>query len=311
MYSLKNKRVLVTGGAGFIGSHTVDALIENEANVVVIDNLLTGRESNLNPKAKFYKLNINSSTLEMILEKEKPQIVYHFAFFVLVPKSTENPILDLDCLNGSVRMLKKLAELKTVEKFLFASSGFVYGNNSKLPLKETEPVEALSSYAISKITIENYLKFFNKVFGIPYVILRYATVYGPRQITGALADYIRKLSNNQPAEIYGDGTKTRDYVYIDDVVKANLLALNLSGNIKEPIFNIGTSKETTLNEVYTKIAILLGKDIKPIYYPDRAAEQIKYSLNYSKIKKELNWSPKINLDEGLKKWIDTVHISAL
>jgi len=218
-----------------------------------------------------------------------------------VPKSVENPLLDMDCLIGSVRMLKKLKELNCVEKIVFASSGFIYGNNPNLPVKETEPVDPVSPYVVAKHAIENYLKFYKKAFGLPYVILRYSAVYGPRQVTGAMADYIRKLSAGEQAEIWGDGTKTRDYVYIDDVVRANILALGVSNNHPDPVFNVGTAKETTLNELYHKIAKLLGKEAKPIYRPDRPGEQMRYCLDYTKIKKELGWEPKVSLDEGLKK----------
>ncbi len=297
---LKNKKILVTGGAGFIGSHTVDALIERGADVVVIDNLLTGRRENLNPKTKFYEINIADPKFEDILEKERPEIIYHFAFYVLVPKSVENPLLDMDCLVGSVRMLKKMKELGCLRKIIFASSGFVYGNTPNLPVKETEPIDPVSPYVVAKVAIENYLKFYKKAFGLPYVILRYSAVYGPRQVTGAMADYIRKLSVGEQAEIWGDGTKTRDYVYIDDVVRANLLALNVPDDHPNPVFNVGTGIETTLNELYKKIATLLDKEAKPIYYPDRPGEQMRYCLDYSKIRKELGWEPKVGLEKGLE-----------
>lgn len=297
---LSGKKILVTGGAGFIGSHTVDALIEKGADVVAVDNLLTGRKENLNPKAKFYQMNIGDAAFEDVLDKERPQIIYHFAFFVLVPKSVEDPLLDMDVLTGSVRMLKKMRKLGCLEKFFFASSGFLYGNNPNLPVSETEPVDPVSPYVVSKQAIENYLRFYKKSFGLPYVILRYAAVYGPRQVTGAMADYIRKLSSGQQAEMWGDGNKTRDYVYIDDVVRANLLALDVPDSHENPLFNIGTGTETTLNEIYRKIAGLLGKEAKPVYLADRTGEQVRYCLDYSKIKKELGWEAGVSLDEGLK-----------
>jgi len=297
---LQNKKILVTGGAGFIGSHTVDALIEKGAKVIVIDNLSTGKKENLNPKAKFYKINIADPEIEEILEKEKPEIIYHFTFFVLVPKSVEDPLLDMDNIIGSVRMLKKVKELGGIEKIIFSSSGFLYGNTKNLPAKETEPVNPVSPYVVAKLAVENYFKFYKQVFSIPYVILRYSAVYGPRQVTGAMADYIRKLSEGKQAEIWGDGNKTRDYVYISDVVRANLLALDAPNDHSNPVFNIGTGIETTLNTLYKKIADLLDKKVKPIYHPDRIGEQIRYCLDVSKIKKKLGWEPRYNLDEGLK-----------
>ena len=296
---LKNKKILVTGGAGFIGSHTVDALVKKGAKVIIVDNLVTGRKENLNPRAKFYKLNIADQKIENIFKKEKPEIIYHFAFNVLVPKSVENPLVDVDSIVGSINILKN-AQKYGVKKIIFSSSGFIYGNTKNLPAKETEPVDPISPYVVAKNAVENYLRFFNKAYGLPYVIFRYAAVYGPRQVTGAMADYIRKLAAGKQAEIWGDGTKTRDYVFIDDVVRANLLVLDLPGNYPDPVFNIGTGIETTLNELYWKIAKLLKKEPKPIYLPDRPGEQIRYSLDYSKIKEALGWEPKYNLEEGLR-----------
>jgi len=297
--NLKNKKILVTGGAGFIGSHTVDALIKEGAKVIVVDNLSTGRKENLNPHSKFYEINIADPKIEKILEKEKPEIIYHFAFFVLVPKSVENPLLDIDCLTGSLRILQKAKDIG-VKKIVFSSSGFLYGNTKNLPAKETEPIMPISPYIVSKNAVENYLKFYRSAYHLPYVILRYSAVYGPRQVTGAMADYIRKLSSGKQAEIWGDGNKTRDYVYINDVVRANLLALDVSDNHPDPVFNVGTGIETTLNTLYKKIADLLGKKAKPIYYPDRPGEQIRYCLDNSKAKEELGWEPEIELDQGLK-----------
>jgi len=297
---LKNKKVLVTGGAGFIGSHTVDALIKEGAKVVVVDNLSTGSKENINPLAKFYKINIADQEVEEVVEKEEPEIIYHFSFFVLVPKSVENPLLDMDNLVGSIRILKKIKEMGIIKKIIFSSSGFVYGNTENLPAKETEPINLASPYAVAKIAVENYLKFYKQAFSLPYVILRYSAVYGPRQITGAMADYIQKLSGGEQAEIWGDGNKTRDYVYIEDVVRANLLSLDVPNNHRDPIFNIGTGIETTLNTLYKKIAGLLEKEARPVYYPDRPGEQIRYCLDNSKAKREIGWEPRYSLDEGLK-----------
>ena len=305
--NLKNKKILVTGGAGFIGSHTVDALIKQGARVVVVDNLFTGRKENLNPQAKFYQINIADPKIEEILEKEKPEFIYHFAFFVLVPKSVENPLLDMDCLVGSLRILQRAKNLG-VKKVVLSSSGFLYGNTKNLPAKETEPVMPISPYIVTKDAVENYLRFYYSAYKLPYVILRYSAVYGPRQVTGAMADYIRKLAQDQQAEIWGDGNKTRDYVFIKDVVNANLLALDVSENHPNPVFNIGTGVETTLNAVYEKIADLLSKKSQPIYHPDRPGEQIRYCLDNSKAKKELDWQPTIDLDEGLRLILKSRHL---
>jgi len=296
---LQNKKILVTGGAGFIGSHTADALIKKGAKVVIIDNLVTGKKENLNPEAQFYKLNIANPKIESVFRKEKPEFIYHFAFNVLVPKSVKNPLVDIDSITGSLNILKN-AQKYGVKKIIFSSSGFVYGNTKNLPAKETEPIDPISPYVVAKNAVENYLRFFNKAYGLPYLIFRYSAVYGSRQVTGAMADYIRKLSAGQQAEIWGDGNKTRDYVYVGDVARANLLALNLPLDYPNPVFNIGTGFETTLNELYWKIAQLLKKEPKPIYLPDRPGEQVRYSLDYSKFNRALGWKPTINFDKGLK-----------
>lgn len=296
---IANTKILVSGGAGFIGSHLVDKLIAEGARVVVIDNLVTGRKENLNPKAKFYKMNIADSKVEDIFRAEKPEFIYHFAFNVLVPKSVENPLVDMDSIAGSLNILIN-AKKYGLKKIIFASSGFIYGNTKNLPAKETEPVDPISPYVVAKYAVENYLRFFNKAFGLPYLILRYPAVYGPRQVTGAMADYIRKLSSGKQAQIYGDGTKTRDYLYIDDVVRASLLALEVANDYPDPVFNVSTGIETTLNDLYKKIAELLNKKADPIYLADRPGEQIRYCLDYSKIKQRLGWQPKYTLDEGLR-----------
>ena len=297
--NLKNKKILVTGGAGFIGSHVVDALIKAGAIVSIIDNLSTGRKDNLNLKAKFYEMNIADTKVKEVFEKEEPEIVYHFAFNVLVPKSVENPLMDMDSIAGSLNILIN-AQKCGVKKIIFSSSGFVYGNTPNLPVKETEPIDPISPYVVSKYAVENYLSFFKKAHNLSYVVFRNAAIYGPRQVTGAMADYIRKLKAGQQADIWGDGKKTRDYVFIADVVEANILALDLPDDFTNPIFNIGSGEETTLNELYAKIAELLSKEAKPIYHPERPGEQIRYCLDGSKAKKYLRWKPKYSLDEGLK-----------
>jgi UDP-glucose 4-epimerase len=297
--NIENKTILVTGGAGFIGSHVVDALIEKGAKVLVADNFVTARKENLNPKALFFETNIASFDLENIYKEHRPEIIYHFAFNVLVTKSVVDPLIDIDSIIGSVRV-SEYARKYGAKKVIFSSSGFVYGNNPNLPVKETEPVQPINPYVIIKKAVEDYLYFYKQTYGLNYVIFRNAAVYGPRQNVGAMADYIRKLKDGKQAEIWGDGTKTRDYVYISDVVRANLLALDLADDFENPVFNLGTAKETTLNDMYKKLADILGKEAKPIYLPDRKAEQIRYCLDFSKAKEVLGWEPEISLDQGLE-----------
>ena len=292
-------RVLVTGGAGFIGSHTVDALIARGADVVVVDRLSTGRRENLNPKAAFYELDIADPAFEEVCLRVRPEVVYHLAFHVLVPKAVENPILEMDSIIGSLRLLQKAKEIG-VRKVVFTSSGFLYGNTRRLPAAEDDPIEPVTPYVVAKHAVENYLKFYSLTYGVPYVVLRYAAIYGPRQVTGAMADYIRRLSAGMQADIWGDGTKTRDYVYVADAVEANMLALSLSAAHANPVFNIGTGIETTLNDLYGRIAGILQVEAKPMYHPDRLGEQIRYCLDNTKAQRELGWKPRHSLDDGLR-----------
>lgn len=297
MTNIKDKKILVTGGAGFIGSKTVNVLLERGAKVVVVDDLSAENKS-VNEKTTFYNVNIASPALEDVFKKEHPEIVYHFAFNVLVYKSLEAAI-GKESVEAGLNLLANCQKYG-VKKIIFASSGFVYGNAKNIPTKETDPISP-ASYTISKNTVENYIKLFYEKYGLSYVIFRYTTVYGPGQVAGAMSDYIKKLSSGQQADIWGDGTKTRDYVYIDDVVRANLLALELPEDFKDSVFNVSTAKETSLNDLYSMIANLLGKEAKPNYLPDRPGEQLRYALDYLKIKNALGWEPQYTLEEGLKK----------
>jgi len=299
MRELRGTPVVVTGGAGFIGSHTVGALLDRGARVAVLDNFSTGSRRNLDPRATLYEMNIADAAVDAVLERERPEVIYHFAAYVLVPKSVENPLLDMDVLVGAVRVLRKARDLG-VKKVVLASSGFLYGNTPRLPAREDDAVDPVSPYVVVKQAIENYLRFFRTAYGLPYAVLRYAAVYGPRQVTGAMPDYIRKLSSGQQAEIWGDGRKTRDYVFINDVVEANLLALDVPDDHPDPVFNIGTGVETTLATLYQKIAVLVGAEARPIYHPERPGEQLRYCLDATRARQQLGWAPRYTLDDALR-----------
>ena len=295
---LKNKKILVTGGAGFIGSSTVAALIKAGADVVIVDNLSAINKKSINPKARFYNLNVSGLDLNEVFKKEKPEIVYHFAFNVLVHKSLKETSVE-ESIEGGLNLLSN-CQKHGVKKIIFSSSGAVYGNAKNLPTKETEPIDP-APYVVSKSAMENYIKTFHKTYGLKYVILRYATVYGPGQTMGAMSDYIRTLMSDKQVEIFGDGENTRDYVYIEDVVRANLLVMALDENFEDPIFNVSSGVETSLNKLYYDIANLLNKKARPNYFPNRPGELIRYCLDYSKIKSVLGWEPEYDLERGLKK----------
>ncbi len=298
--SLVKKRVLVTGGAGFIGSHLVDALIAEGCKVAVVDDLSTGFLENVNKSAQFYQMDVASDELAPLMKSFMPDTVYHLASNTNVPMSIQQPVEDLQSLNGALNVID-LCRLNETRRFVFTSSGFIYGNTMKRPICETEPFQPISPYAISKKAVEHYLQFYREVYGLEYVVLRFSTVYGPRQRHGAMADYIRKLSQGQQAEIYGDGTKTRDYVYVADVVEllARVAIVDLP-NV-DPVFNISSAVETTLNDVYFTIAGHLQREAKPIYLPDRPGELEGYSLDYTKARDSLGWNPRCHLREGLQR----------
>lgn len=294
-----HKKILVTGGAGFIGSHLVDALINKGADVSVIDNLSTGSVENINNKCKFYKLDISDQKVDKVFKEGRFDFVYSLAFNTNVPRAVKDPLFDVQSLVGNLNIME-MSKKYNVKKIILASSGFVYGNTKRLPTLENEEIMPDNPYIITKFASENYLKFYNKAYGMDFVVLRYSTVYGPRQINGAMADYINSIMMGKQAIIYGNGLKTRDYVFIDDVISANLKVLDFkSDTMTNPIFNIGTSKETTLNELYFKIAKFLNKKSNPLYVDDRPGEIMRFKLSYGKAKKYLNWEPKFDLDKGL------------
>lgn len=299
MMNFKNKKILVTGGAGFIGSHLVDALVKLGADVVVVDNLSTGKRENVNPAVKFYEGDICSAGLTEIFQGEKPQIVYNLASNTNVPRSVRDPLYDFRSLSGALNVIDH-CRLQGIEKLIFTSSGFIYGNTKSRPIKESEVFKPISPYGISKKTVEYYLQFYRDVYQLNYLVFRFATVYGPRQTKGAMADYIDKLAHDLQAEMYGDGTKTRDYVFVKDIIDLLVSPVIFSVDEKDPIFNIGSGKETTLNELYANIAHLLGKKPAPIYMPDRPGELNGYSLDATKAKDVLHWQPRVSLAEGLK-----------
>ena len=223
-------KILITGGAGFIGSHLTDALIKKSHKVVIIDNLSTGLKQNINPKAKFYKASIQNKNIANILKKEKPKTVFHLAAQINLRTSIINPVFDAHVnILGSLNILDCCIK-HNVKKFIFPSSAAVYGKTKTLPSLEKHPTQPDSPYGLGKLTIEKYLKIFENIHNIKCTALRYANVYGPRQNilgeAGVIAIFVNKILNNKQCIINGKGTQTRDYVYVNDIVKANILALN-------------------------------------------------------------------------------------
>jgi len=314
--ALKNqklKTVLVTGGAGFIGSHLVDRLIKEGYRVVVIDNLSTGKKENLNPKAKFYKLDIQDKKIKEIFKKEKPTIIFHFAAQINVRKSVEDPVLDAKVnILGSLNIIQNFVnenrglDFQKFKKFIFASTGgAIYGDAKVIPTPENYQENPVSPYGIAKLAVEKYLYYYWKVYKLKFISLRLANVYGPRQNSkgeaGVIAIFCDKmLSGNQPI-INGSGKQTRDFVYVNDVVEAAILGLKKN---KVGIYNIGTAKETNINLIFRKLKKITNSNCKEKHAPPLKGEQKRSCLDYSKVQKELGWQPKFTLEKGLKKTVD-------
>jgi len=301
-------KILVTGGAGFIGSNLVDTLVERNHNVVVIDNLSTGKKEFVNTKAKFFEIDITDQKVEEIFEQEKPEVVFHLAAQIDVRKSVEDPMTDARVnILGSINILES-ARKSGVKKIVMSSTGgAIYGEvtDDLIPTKETCLARPISPYGIAKLTIENYLHYYHEIFGLNYVVLRYANVYGPRQNSkgeaGVVAIFIDKILKNDSPVINGKGLQTRDYVFVDDVVCANLLALD-----SEPIgtYNIGTRKETNVNEIFQTIVKYSGSTVQEIHAPAKIGEQTRSCLDYSLAQEKLDWQPEIELSEGIERTLE-------
>jgi UDP-glucose 4-epimerase len=298
-------KVLVTGGAGFIGSHLVDALIRRRYQVVVVDNLSTGRPENINPAATFYQVDIYNSELERIFEKERPEIVYHQAAQTVIQKSMEDPVFDANQnILGSLNLVLQCLRFG-VKKIVYASSAGIYGEPKYCPVDENHPVTPISYYGISKHTVEHYLHLSHLENLLSYTVLRYSNVYGPRQSpkgeAGVVAIFTRQMLQGESPTIFGKGDKTRDYVYVADVVMANLLAMERDGN---GVYNIGTGVETSDQEMFNLLAELTGYQNNPHYVPVRKGEIYKICLDSSKAQKEFGWQPRFLLREGLRETVN-------
>ncbi len=298
-------KILVTGGAGFIGSNVVDAYIDKGYEVVVVDDLSSGKKENLNKKAKFYKLDICDKALEEAFE-EGIDIVNHHAAQVDVRRSIADPAVDARInIEGSLNILENCRKYN-IKKIIFASSGgVIYGECGSVPPNEDSPTSPISPYGVSKYAMECYLSSYEKIYGLRYTALRYGNVYGPRQDpygeAGVVAIFSRKMLNNEEVDIFGDGEQVRDYVYVGDVVKANILCLENGNN---EIFNIGTGKCTSVNQLFSEMKQLTHYSKEAVYKPRRAGELIRSSLDVGKAEKKLGWKEVVNLTQGLKKTID-------
>lgn len=302
-------KALVTGGAGFIGSHIVDRLISMGIETIIIDNMYTGQKENINPKAKFYLNDIRDEEVQNIIKKERPDYIFHTAAQMSVPFSVENPKFDLDVNgNGTLNLIKAAMEID-LKKFIFSSTGgVIYGQMEVLPTKEDVILKPLCPYGITKLLCENYLHFYNHEFNFNYVALRYGNVYGPRQAnaheSGVITIFARKMLKNERCIIYSyedqPGGMIRDYVYVSDVVDANIAAMEAESGV----YNVGTGIGTNTQTLYETIQDI--SDINPGYdvLPPRQGEIKSIILNVEKSNSKLNWSPKIDIKNGMKITLD-------
>jgi len=294
-------KIIVTGVAGFVASHVADAYVEAGHEVVGIDDLSRGRKKNINPKCRFYSCDIRDrKTLDGIFSTEKPTVVNHHAAQMDVRRGVREPVFDAQVnILGGINLIEA-AVANGVQRFIYVgTAGAGYGEPDRMPVPETHPVNPITPYGISKHTIEHYLFTFRFLYGIDYVVLRYGNVYGPRQNSqgeaGVFAIFSEQMLAGIQSVIYGDGTKIRDYVYISDVVAANLAALDRGSN---EIFNISSGVETTDQEVYELVRDLLNKSVQPTYVPRRPGEIDRICLDISKAERLLGWKPQVPLSEG-------------
>ncbi len=298
-------KILVTGGAGFIASHIADAFINEGHDVFVLDNLSTGFEKNINPKAIFIKKDIGDKSLAELFEKEKFDVVNHHAAQMDVRRSVADPAFDATTnILGTINLLQN--SIKTgVKKFMFASTGgAVYGEQEYYPADEKHPTSPLSPYGISKLAVEKYLFFYNAQYKLNYSVLRYANIYGPRQNpfgeAGVVAIFSTKLLKNEQPLINGSGKQTRDYVFVGDVVKANLITLHEE---RTNIYNIGTSKETDVNRLFNMLNKIVGNNKEEKHVSAAPGEQMRSVITSDKLFKTFNWRPSTSLQEGLQKTV--------
>ncbi|MDD5148131.1 MAG: GDP-mannose 4,6-dehydratase [Candidatus ainarchaeum sp.] len=303
------KKVLVTGGAGFIGSTTSGLLIEKGLDVCIVDNLFMGKKENVPKKASFYNADIrNKKGLEKVFAREKPDFAMHFAAHMNLRQSIEDPFFNADVnVIGSLNLLECCRKF-SVEKILFASSGGAcYGEPLHIPVPETHPLQPLSPYGASKIALEEYAYSYWKNFGLDFVGMRYANVFGPRQNpeseAGVISIFAKAFLEKKRPVIFGSGEQTRDFIFSGDVAEANLLALSKKTGSK--IFNIGTGTEHSVNEIFSYLKNFFAFNEEAVRKPGIAGEVRRISLDISLAEKELGWKPKTGFEEGMEttaKW---------
>ncbi len=294
-------RILVTGGAGFIGSHTVDALVAAH-QVSVLDDLSAGKRGQVNPAARLHEADLRDAVaVARILEAERPEVIVHLAAQMDVRRSVADPAFDAQVNLAGFLNLMEAARRNGLRRVVFSSTGgAIYGEQEQFPCGEDHPSRPVSPYGVAKLATENYLFFYRAQYGIEYSSLRYANVYGPRQDShgeaGVVAVFCGRILKDLPCVIYGDGAQTRDYVFVEDVVRANLAAVERAAS--GPL-NIGTGVETSVNSLYSALASMAGVERPPEHAAARLGEQRRSAISAERAERVLGWRPRVALREGL------------
>jgi UDP-glucose 4-epimerase len=295
-------KIAVTGGAGFIGSNIVDAYVAAGHEVVILDNFSSGNEANINPNARVIKMDITDNAIHEIFAQERFEVLNHHAAQISVRVSVEHPAMDatLNIMGGL--NLYEACHKTGVRRVIFASSGgAVYGEQFYFPADEKHPQRPSSPYGVTKLTNEKYLYYYQLNYGLESVILRYTNVYGPRQSAdgeaGVVAIFTEKMLRGEQPTINGDGTQTRDYVYVDDVVRANVLALEPKA---KGVYNVCTNNEQSVNTIFQQVQYRTGSKCQKLHGPAKQGEQKRSCCTYQKIQTQLGWKPHINLEHGLE-----------
>jgi UDP-glucose 4-epimerase len=298
----QRRRVLVTGGAGFIGSHVVDALVTAGHHVVVVDSLGTGKREQVNPAAQFYELDIRDPRLAEVFERESIEVVSHHAAQVDVRRSTREPQFDAEVnILGSLNVLARAIEAKVRKVVYISTGGAVYGEPEYLPVDESHPINPLCEYGASKHTVEHYLYMYAENYGLDYTVLRYPNVYGPRQDphgeAGVVAIFAARMLNDETCTINGDGQQERDFLFVGDCARANVAVLGDRGS--HGVFNLGSGIGTSVNTLFASLAEATLYTKPPVYGPAKVGETYRIYLDATRARTELGWVPTVNLDDGL------------
>jgi UDP-glucose 4-epimerase len=300
-------KILVTGGAGFIASHVVDAYVAAGHRVTVVDDLSTGKKGNLNPKARFVRADLLSPGLEKVFRAGRFDAVNHHAAQIDVRRSVADPLLDARINVSGLLNVLELARRHKVKKVIFSASGGTYYGECARPARETDAPDPLSPYGVTKLAGEYYLRAYKALHGLDYTVLRYGNVFGPRQDphgeAGVVAIFCNRLLSGEPVLIFGDGRQQRDYVYVGDVARANVLALRRGGG--ESV-NIGTGRAASVNELFSALRAAAALPVKPVHRPKRPGELFRSCLDVAKARRVLGWSPRVPLAEGLKRTFEHI-----